>query len=198
LSKKAEARAAKQAERDQKFEAAKVKILAKMNLAEGPKIATLPSEEKFRLAVGEQVEALVIPQQPIAVHNGSQMGLMVSWCIRKCDHHGTWTWDEPRAWETKEWEDVIRPAMLEFEKLTWGDIDQQASGAGHKLHHFQELANISSEAQERWVELGHEEFDTLFRFRMGNKRRFWGFVVQGHFFSVWWERQHKIAPTKPK
>lgn len=121
--------------------------------------------------------------------------MRVTWCVRKRDVNGSWSWGETRAWDNAEWQSTIEPALDSFAQLTWKEIDAQASGEGHKLHHAQELQNISPEAQERWLELDLEEFDPLFRFRMGNKKRFWGFILQGHFFGVWWEREHRIAPT---
>ena len=50
-------------------------------------------------------------------------------------------------------------------------------------------------AQRRWRDLEYEEFDVLFRFRLGNLKRAWGIVVQSHFFMVWWDRTHSIYPT---
>ncbi len=169
-----------------------------MALNIGPKIADLPPEEKFRLSIGQHAKNLIIPLQPIASKSGSRLGLQVTFCTSKCDQVGAWSWTEPRAWADKEWDETINPKMQEFKKLTWADIDKQSSGSRHKLHHHQEIFNISPEAQRRWVDLGLEEFDTLFRFRFGGTRRFWGFIVEGHFFSVWWERHHKIAPTAQK
>ncbi len=64
------------------------------------------------------------------------------------------------------------------------------------MHHEQLVGTLVDEAQSRWLELGLEEFDTAFRFRLGNTKRFWGFIVEGHFFGVWWERCHRLYPTK--
>lgn len=63
------------------------------------------------------------------------------------------------------------------------------------MHHEQGVGSLLDEAQNRWLELGLEEFDTAFRFRLGGKRRFWGFRVQGHFFGVWWDREHSLYPV---
>lgn len=94
-----------------------------------------------------------------------------------------------------EWANDILPPMNEFSQMTWGHIDTFGSGSGHKMHHSQPLDAISAEAQARWMQLDLEQFDSLFRFRLGNTRRVWGFVLQAHFFMVWSERHHKIAPT---
>lgn len=60
------------------------------------------------------------------------------------------------------------------------------------MHHSHDICDIDEGAIERWVELGFEEFDTIFRFRLGNKKRAWGIELQGHFFMIWYERHHKI------
>jgi hypothetical protein len=195
LSKKSEARAARQAERDARFEATKARILATLAPDQGPRVADLPPDEKFRLAVGANARELVVPMQPRVAAGAGRLDLRVTWCTRKRDVDGAWSWEELRQWSQEEWDSIIEPAFNQFGQLTWGEIDSHSSDTGHKLHHSQELGRLSQEAQDRWSALGFEEFDPLFRFRMGNKRRFWGFILQGHFFGVWWERNHKIAPT---
>jgi len=149
----------------------------------------------MRLTIGVDRSKLQVPPQPRALADGSRFAAQVTWCMRRRDVQGKWTWGEDRAWTEEEWRDIIEPAFLEYERLTWGEIDQRASGTGHKMHHFQELHTLVTEAQERWFDLGLEEFDTLFRFRLGGTRRFWGYILQAHFFGVWWDRAHGIYPV---
>ncbi len=49
----------------------------------------------------------------------------------------------------------------------------------------------------RWMkDLALEQkYDTVFRFRLGGKRRLWGFVVQRISMSFWWDRSHRIYPV---
>lgn len=119
----------------------------------------------------------------------------MTWCITRCDKEGEWSWGEPRAWEDKEWGDEIHPKMSGFSCRTWGDLDKDASGTGHRMHHSHELHEILEEAQNRWMHLDLEQFETVFRFRLGAKKRAWGFIVQAHFHMVWWDRNHSIYPT---
>lgn len=90
---------------------------------------------------------------------------------------------------------MISLALSQFESLTWAEIEALSSSSGHRMHHLQDVSTLVEEAQLRWLELNLEEFDTAFRFRLGNKRRFWGFRVQGHFFGVWWDREHRLYPV---
>lgn len=195
MGRKAKARVAREANRLQQFELAKEKLLARVVLDEWPRIEVLPQEEQMRLAVGIDPRSLEIPDSPRTAATGSRMAARVSWCVRRRDVDGAWTWGDARNWSDAEWNETIAPAFGEFEKLTWGEVQGQVSGAGHLMHHEQEISTIADEAQRRWLELDLEEFDTLFRFRLGNRRRFWGFVLEGHFFGVWWDRSHRIYPT---
>jgi hypothetical protein len=115
--------------------------------------------------------------------------------VRRGDVDGAWQWGEQRAWTEEEWNGVIAPAFRAFEALTWAGIEAQSSGSGHRMHHAQEVGSLVDEARYRWLELGLEEFDTAFRFRLGGTRRFWEFRLQGHFFGVWWDRHHNIYPV---
>jgi hypothetical protein len=113
--------------------------------------------------------------------------------MTRIDHLGEWSWAEPRAWTDDEWARDIEPSFREFERMTWAQVDRFASGGGHKMHHAQEFERIVDEAQQRWMALDLAEFaDSIFRFRLGNTKRAWGFIVQAHFHMVWYERQHKI------
>lgn len=84
--------------------------------------------------------------------------------------------------------------------LSWREIEQMSSGGERRLktHHSHELTDLVEEAQLRWVEVGLEQFDSVFRFRIGGQRcRAWGYIVQAHFQLVWWDRTHNIFPVDP-
>ena len=94
---------------------------------------------------------------------------------------------------------IIEPQLKDFSKLTWGEIDSFSSDSGHKMHHDHEVSDLINEAQDRWRKLDLEQFESIFRFRLGGqKRRAWGFVVQAHFHLVWWDRNHSLSPTEPR
>lgn len=52
------------------------------------------------------------------------------------------------------------------------------------------------EARARLEELGLDDFDELFRFRLGNMERLWGvFAGNNHvFYPLWWDCDHKVCP----
>lgn len=192
---KADARAERQRENAEKFAREKARLLAQIVPEPQPKVAQLPALEQMALHPGVDPAELVVPEQPRTRESGSRLHLHVTWCVRKRDITDSWSWGEVRQWSSAEWSGTIGPAFANFERLTWGELQKLTSDTQHLMHHDQELSSICSEAQQRWLDIGLEQFDTLFRLRMGNTLRFWGFVLQGHFFGVWWEREHRISPV---
>ncbi len=130
-----------------------------------------------------------------ATSEGSRFRSLVTWCDSRHDDEGSWSWGEPRAWTDEELASIILPMMTHFSRLTWGEVDHAGSESGHKMHHGHDTSDLVTEAQQRWIEIGLEEFDYVFRFRLGGKKRLWGFIVQAHFHLVWWDREHKIYPV---
>jgi hypothetical protein len=124
----------------------------------------------------------------------------LTWCDTQSDLEGEWSWREKRQWTDAEWETQILPSFNSLEKSTWAEIlFVQKTGAkrGRRAnkHHAQELTTLVKEAQDRWIEIGLEEYGTAFRFRFGGTVRAWGVKLQGHFYLVWWERHHSIYPV---
>jgi len=88
--------------------------------------------------------------------------------------------------------------MSEFQKLTWSELFAQRTGGKerHKKHHDMDVCDLEPEAFDRWCEIGLDEYDTAFRFRLGNKPRLWGYRIHAKFYLVWWDPTHKIYPTE--
>ena len=134
---------------------------------------------------------------PKAAPQGSRFDRRMTWCRTRADVEGAWSWGEPRQWTDDEWTSTIHCDLSYLSASTWGEIDQMSSGSAHKMHHAHELVDLVEEAQDRWIERDLEQFDSVFRFRIGGqKRRAWGFIVQAHFHLVWWEREHNIYPVE--
>ncbi len=195
---KGEERAQRKAARQAKFESSKSALLARMGAAKVPKMIAVDIDAGPRLAPHLQrlaAQNVNLEQVPKAIKDGSRFSMRVTWCTSKSDLEGEWSWAEPRSWTADEWSQEINPSMTNFSQLTWREIDQFSSESGHKMHHGHEVCDICDEAQVRWLALGLEEFDSVFRFRLGGKRRIWGFIVQGHFHTIWWDRVHAIYPV---
>lgn len=83
---------------------------------------------------------------------------------------------------------------MEFARLTWGEIDVFSSDSGHKMHHNMNVEDICEEAQLRLMEIERYQ-DTIFRFRLGNLQRLWGFRILDEFIVIWYDPTHKIYPV---
>ncbi|MBX9754580.1 MAG: hypothetical protein K2X80_07470 [Pseudomonadaceae bacterium] len=196
MGKKSDAREARKALQLAKFEQGKLALLEKVTVDLQPKVV-LEVDVAVAPKVAPHIARAVAEaaRQPKAIADGSRFDSSVTWCTTKADQVGGWSWGEPRAWSTAEWDATISPAFNEFANMTWREVDTFSSESGHKMHHSHEMADLTKEAQTRWIELNLEQFDTVFRFRLGGTRRAWGYVAQAHFHMVWWERLHRIYPT---
>lgn len=202
MGKKSEERERRKACALEKFEASKATLISKITANHQPRLVVKPFvNDKPRLAPHLGRTIAQAERSPKAIKDGSRFGSLVTWCISKADRAEHWSWGEPRDWEDHEWTLTIHPAFKNFEQLTWGEIDKCSSGGneGHKMHHSHEIDDLIDEAQERWRQLNFEQYDSIFRFRLGGQKcRAWGFIVQSHFYFVWWDRNHSIYPTSPQ
>ncbi|MGL5092456.1 MAG: hypothetical protein ACRC8B_16250 [Aeromonas sobria] len=197
MSKKAAARAARKAQKQERFEASNAPLIAKVNTSQQPRqVVTPPINEGPRLAPHLERAAATAEKAPKAIKDGSRFSSRVTWCDTRADLKDSWSWGELRAWEKHEWDEIIHPPFKDFAKLTWKEIDSHSSDTGHKKHHDHGVGDLIEEAQQRWRDLDLEQFETVFRFRLGNTERVWGFIVQAHFHIVWWDREHSIYPTE--
>ncbi|MFC4507409.1 MULTISPECIES: hypothetical protein [Streptomyces] len=108
---------------------------------------------------------------------------------------GEWSWEVNDKVLFK-----IHEFLTQMEQLTWREIrDQEVhskSKSGRK-HKFVPRSHLTTQAQRRLEELQLDDFDELFRFRLGNMERLWG-VLPPHeprvFYPIWWDPAHKICP----
>jgi hypothetical protein len=88
---------------------------------------------------------------------------------------------------------------------SWTEIEQETTGGrdGHRKHHEQSIEEIERCAR---LDLTRRELDRvigdapLFRFRLGNKKRLWGFRSGQVFHAIWLDRKHavyKLDEEKP-
>jgi len=104
---------------------------------------------------------------------------------------GEWGW---HLLDGNEAELVLQ--LKTFGSQTWLEIMAARSG-GHKMHHWQDVSSLPSEARKR---LAERQWDTdqLFRFRHGGKCRLWGYRdPRGIFHVIWWDPNHRVYPTEP-
>ena len=124
--------------------------------------------------------------------------MKMEWTHEAADCAGEWESGTTRQWQDKCWDVIISPKLTEWEKLTWGEIDKFTTGGRdrHKMHHNMDVDVLIDEAQYRLIEI--EKFaDVVFRFRLGSRRRLWGFRIVNRFEILWYDPLHEIYPTEP-
>jgi len=105
----------------------------------------------------------------------------------------------PSPQEAKE----ILAFACEMAQLTWSAIEQQTTGGrnGHRKHHEQPVETIERCAQKDLTRRGLDELigdAALFRFRLGGKKRLWGFRTGRVFHAIWWDTDHAVYKTEKK
>lgn len=90
--------------------------------------------------------------------------------------------------------------MVETSGRTWEEVEQDLTNNGKK-HHSMPIDSLPRSAKNR-IRDRFPHFDEveeeLFRFRLGSRRRLWGFR-SGHVFRLlWWDENHKVYPTEPR
>jgi hypothetical protein len=122
--------------------------------------------------------------------------MRVTCTVVHADTVDQWESGTQRKWDAQVWQDVVEPKLLEWCKLTWKEIDAFNTGGKdrHKMHHSMQTDVITSEAQCRLIEIEKYE-DNIFRFRLGNLPRLWGFRRVAEFQILWFDPKHEIYPT---
>jgi len=147
-----------------------------------PRFAVDPNDKKIR----------------VGANPGSIFNTVMTWTDASADCDGAWESGTPRQWQVECWEQTILPKLTEWQKLTWAEIDGFTTGGKdrHKMHHSMEVDILADEAIYRLIEI-EKHGDTIFRFRLGSKRRLWGFRILSEFELVWYDPNHEIYPTEP-
>jgi hypothetical protein len=127
---------------------------------------------------------------------GSIYQMRMIWTANHADREGYWSWGHAREWGDVAWTSVIHPKLLEFERLLWREIERFTTGNGHLMHHSMAVEQICAESQGRLVEIDRVE-DEIYRFRLGNRRRLWGYRIVNSFEILWYDPEHNIYPTDP-
>lgn len=127
---------------------------------------------------------------------GSIFDMMMTWTEAHADRVDAWSWGQNREWGQLAWDGMIHPKLTEWQKLLWKEIDAFSTSTGHKMHHSMSCDVLCNESQLRLIDLGHSG-ESIFRFRLGNLCRLWGFRIVSEFQILWYDPEHRIYPTDP-
>jgi len=76
--------------------------------------------------------------------------------------------------------------------MTWNEISVRSK----YFHHSIPVKDIIPQAQKRLGEMGLHMLDELFRFRLANLERVWGYRDRAVMQLLWWDPGHEICPSK--
>lgn len=115
------------------------------------------------------------------------------------EHVGGWHWQVDRGTIG-----MLVRFLTEMERLTWREIwDQRthSKNGDSQKHKFIPVESLCDAAQRRLGELQLDEFEQMFRFRVGNMGRLWGVISEETprvFYVIWWDPDHKVCPSKDR
>lgn len=160
-------------------------------------------ERKLAKALKQNEKSARLKERPtetktprLGANPDSIFGMLMTWTAEHADCNGAWKSGTVRQWAQSVWDGEIEPKLNEWARLMWWEIDRLTTGNGHKMHHLMPVETIMAEAQDRLVEIEKVD-DDIFRFRLGNKPRLWGFRIGAEFQILWFDPLHEIYPTDP-
>ena len=144
--------------------------------------------------VVKQKEVVSNSKQPkIAVDPQSFLGKHPVWSFKSLDT-GYDKWGFIHS--SNLFEQVISK-LKDNEGMTWNEIISASGGRSHGTNsHYENVSDLSPEAQKRWRALHLEEYDRIFSLRLTNLHRLYGILEDGVFRIVWFDQSHEIYPTK--
>jgi hypothetical protein len=114
------------------------------------------------------------------------------------DEHPSWRFGQLEVVGRFGWQTISREKLLDirqqlgsFESMSWNEIAVK----GKYFHHSIPVDDIIRPAQKRLEEMGIAT-DELFRFRLANLERVWGYRDRGVLQLLWWDPDHEICPSK--
>lgn len=82
----------------------------------------------------------------------------------------------------------IHDRLTAFERMTWAEVDKVKSCGPMSVNEMDKVA------QERLAEIGRDEYDELYKLRIGKAARLWGVRSQHVFHILWWDPDHLVYP----
>jgi hypothetical protein len=116
----------------------------------------------------------------------------------RADYEGSWSWGTVRDWKANPaYNSLIEAFKSNYhKKKSWKEACSETTGVFEKKHKWYSVKELKKEAEDRLTEVELDDFQDIFRFRLENKFRFYGFPVGNKFFPVWHDPEHKIYGRK--
>ncbi len=110
-----------------------------------------------------------------------------SWNFSKSDlQHSKWSLFK------SDFFNEILPKLIDFERRTWGDIISDK-----KHNHDIDTCDLIKEAQDRLIKL-KIFYDSLFSLHLTGRLRLFGYIEDGIYYIIWYDKNHEICPSHKK
>jgi hypothetical protein len=152
-------------------------------------------QKSVRLVERIKTELPATKQPRVGANPDSIYQMQMDWDASEADREGNWSWG-PRDWTEAAWDGVIHPKLANFKTMKWHEIEAAVTSNGHRMHHPMPIETICDECQTRLLKLEKVDGD-IYRFRLGNLPRLWGFRVLHVFEILWYDPEHNVYPTDP-
>ena len=114
-------------------------------------------------------------------------------------------YSEHECWCELDGNDVITNIIHKLEDYstqTWSEV-KSASGGKRKNNgsnsHYIPAIKLPKDYQEKYIKDGYmRNFEDVFSLRLASKKRLVGYVSNGTFFPLWYDKDHSVFPVKHK
>ena len=139
-------------------------------------------------------------KKPHASKGGGRFHLYVIACPLREDRLDGWSWGVPRDWSTTHGNAYVADFLSQYHNTkTWRETEEEkTAGKGEtvkKKHVSYSVGDICQEAQNRLFAIKLDDLDEVFRFRITNKERLYGFIIGNTFHTLWFDPTHDIFPV---
>lgn len=89
-----------------------------------------------------------------------------------------------------EWWNDISQKIRQFEEMTWAEIKRYK-----KKHHSISVHLLNPEARQYLIKQHLDDYDKVFSFSIGGKKKIIGIRIDGIFNVLWYDPKHAICPS---
>lgn len=114
-------------------------------------------------------------------------------------------YSEHECWCGLDGNDVITNIIHKLEDYstqTWSEVKSASGGKrknGGSNSHYIPAIKLPKDYQEKYIKDGYmRNFEQVFSLRLASKKRLVGYVSNGTFFPLWYDKDHSVFPIKHK
>lgn len=145
------------------------------------------------------IEVAAPSKTPVTTEGAGNFNKLVEFSSSNEDRKGQWSWGVDRNWHPNPGDEHVEAFVASYHQVkTWRDVMEEKSYGKNgvkKKHVSYPVSSITKEARDRLKAIEMDDYEEIFRFRMTNLERLYGFVVGATFITVWFDPTHKVYPV---